>query len=88
MAASRPLTFHGFPLATLLFAFGQRVAALTRQRAPPRAVAMADVLDVTVYGGYFNGGLLGQTRLHAANGLTNLVSALLVPVRAETSARF
>ncbi|MDF1481359.1 sulfite exporter TauE/SafE family protein [Extensimonas sp. H3M7-6] len=55
-----------------------------------RLRAQAGVLAVAAYGGYFNGGLgilllalfglLGQTRLHAANGLKNLVSALLTAI--------
>ena len=48
------------------------------------------MLVVAVYGGYFNGGLgilllalfglLGQTNLHAMNGMKNLVSALLTAI--------
>ena len=78
--------------ATLLFALGPRLAVLTRERAAPRAATVAGVFCVSAYGGYFNGGLgilllalfglLGQTRLHAANGLKNLVSALLTAVAA------
>lgn len=55
-----------------------------------RLRAQAGVLAVAAYGGYFNGGLgilllalfglLGQTRLHAANGLKNMVSALLTAI--------
>jgi len=48
------------------------------------------MLAVSIYGGYFNGGLgilllalfglLGQTRLNAMNGAKNLVSALLTAI--------
>ena len=58
--------------------------------APSRAKAALGMLAVAVYGGYFNGGLgilllallglLGQTNLHAMNGLKNLVSALLTAI--------
>lgn len=60
------------------------------ERAPSRAKAALGMLAVAVYGGYFNGGLgilllallglLGQTNLHAMNGLKNLVSALLTAI--------
>lgn len=74
-------------LATVLFALGPRVAqALAGRQARPWQ-AVAGVLAVSAYGGYFNGGLgilllalftlLGQTHLNAMNGLKNGVSALL-----------
>lgn len=54
--------------------------------------ALAGLLAVSVYGGYFNGGLgvlllallalLGQTDLNAMNGLKNLLSAVLGGVAA------
>lgn len=79
-------------LATLLFAVGPRLASMSRERAAPLAVTIAGVLAVTIYGGYFNGGLgilllalfglVGQTQFHAANGLKNLVSALLTAIAA------
>ena len=50
----------------------------------------AGVLAVSIYGGYFNGGLgilllalfglLGQTKLNAMNGMKNVVSALLTAI--------
>ena len=53
-------------------------------------IVLAGMLAVAIYGGYFNGGLgilllalfglLGQTRLHAMNGMKNLVSALLTAI--------
>jgi uncharacterized membrane protein YfcA len=77
-------------VATLLFALAPRLAARARESTPHPGGAIAGVFAVTAYGGYFNGGvgilllalfgLLGQTRLHAANGLKNLVSALLTMI--------
>lgn len=74
-------------LATALFVLAPRLTASRQAGARSPMVAMVSVLAVTVYGGYFNGGLgilllalfglLGQTSLLAANGLKNQVSALL-----------
>lgn len=77
-------------LATLLFALGPRLLrAHTARTASPLASSVG-ILAVTAYGGYFNGGLgilllalfglLGQTNLHAMNGLKNQVSALLTVI--------
>lgn len=78
-------------LATALFALAPQL----RQRlkgggAPSTLKATAGVLLVTVYGGYFNGGLgilllallglLGQTHLHSMNGIKNIVSTLLTTI--------
>lgn len=79
--------------ATLLFAIGPMVLRSTRTAADsppsPRRAAIGVVL-VSVYGGYFNGGLgilllalfglLGQTNLLAANASKNVVSALLTAI--------
>ncbi len=74
--------------ATALFAAAPRLlrAARAGGGAGARGAAMG-VLAVSVYGGYFNGGLgvlllalfavLGQTNLNAMNGLKNLLSAVL-----------
>ncbi len=80
--------------ATALFAFGPRLRQWTagsHAAASPLRAALG-VLAVAAYGGYFNGGLgilllalfglLGQTQLHAMNGLKNLVSALLTVIAA------
>lgn len=77
-------------LATAAFAFGPRWMAARSRSAPPPGVAWLGVFAVTAYGGYFNGGvgilllalwgLLGQTHLHAMNGLKNQVSALLTVI--------
>lgn len=77
-------------VATLLFALGPK---LTRQAGASHAspmLVLSAIFVVTVYGGYFNGGLgilllaafglLGQSNLHAANGLKNLISALLTAI--------
>lgn len=51
------------------------------------AISAAVILSVSIYGGYFNGGLgimllaafgmIGYTNLHGMNGLKNVLSALL-----------
>lgn len=77
-------------LATLLFATGPLLLKALRQRGGGAAgpvVSGAAILAVSVYGGYFNGGLgimllaafslLGHTDLHGMNGLKNLLSAVL-----------
>lgn len=77
-------------VATVLFACGP--ALLRRRQGAPASPlrARAGVFAVAVYGGFFNGGLgilllalfglLGQTNLHAMNGLKNIVSALLTAI--------
>lgn len=77
-------------VATVLFAFGPRLLASLRQRGIGVAgpVVSACVLTaVSIYGGYFNGGLgmmllaafglLGYVDLHGMNGLKNVLSAIL-----------
>jgi len=76
--------------ATALFAFGPQLRARLAGGTPSTARATLGVLAVAGYGGYFNGGLgilllalfglLGQTNLHAMNGLKNWVSALLTAI--------
>jgi len=81
--------------ATALFAFAPQLRAWAAGQnaghpAPGTARATLGMLAVAIYGGYFNGGLgilllalfglLGQTQLHAMNGLKNLVSALLTAI--------
>jgi hypothetical protein len=77
-------------LATVLFAFGPFLLDLLRRRgigfAGPLLSAVA-LLAVSIYGGYFNGGLgimllatfglLGHVDLHGMNGLKNVLSAVL-----------
>ncbi|WP_099826289.1 sulfite exporter TauE/SafE family protein [Oceaniglobus indicus] len=82
-------------IATLLFAVGP--ALLQRLRASGRAgagplVSGGAVLAVSVYGGYFNGGLgimllatfglIGFVDIHGMNGLKSLMSAILSVVSA------
>ena len=80
-------------LATILFAVGPRLLRKLQggQARPASPVkSAAGVLAVSIYGGYFNGGLgilllalfglLGQTKLNAMNGMKNVVSALLTAI--------
>ena len=80
--------------ATAMFAFGPQLRAWASKgqtsAAPSAAKAALGMLAVSIYGGYFNGGLgilllallglLGQTNLNAMNGTKNLVSALLTAI--------
>ena len=85
--------------ATCLFAAGPRLLAAARTRGSAAAgplVSAAAILAVSVYGGYFNGGLgimllavlgfVGFTNLHEMNGLKNLLSAILSLVSVATYA--
>lgn len=80
-------------VATMLFAGGPMLLRRLKSRhAGPTSAATsaAGVLAVSIYGGYFNGGLgilllalfglLGQTNLNAMNGIKNVVSALLTGI--------
>jgi uncharacterized membrane protein YfcA len=82
--------------ATAMFAFAPQLRRMASRGSAELAAhaspvkAGAGMLAVAIYGGYFNGGLgilllalfglLGQTRLHAMNGMKNLVSALLTAI--------
>lgn len=79
--------------ATMLFAGGPMLLRRAQAGAPGPASATrsaAGMLAVSIYGGYFNGGLgilllalfglLGQSRLNAMNGIKNVVSALLTSI--------
>ena len=78
-------------VATLLFAAAPPLLRRlqTGGRGSPARAAVG-VLLVSVYGGYFNGGLgilllallglLGETDLRAMNGIKNIVSALLTAI--------
>ena len=83
--------------ATALFAFGGRLSAgLRRPGAGGRGATLAGLLAVSVYGGYFNGGLgilllaqlglSGLSDLNAMNGLKSLLSAVLTAVAVATYA--
>ena len=78
-------------LATGLFAFGNMLAQRLRSLGLHGNGAMLGTLfAVSVYGGYFNGGLgilllaqlslFGMTDLNAMNGLKNLFSAVLTAI--------
>src|SRR5699024_1158084 len=77
--------------ATCAFAFGPSLSKdknFCHTHQP--AVVVLSLLLVTVYGGYFNGGLgiillalfgtLGVANINAANGLKNIVSSLLTVI--------
>lgn len=80
-------------IATAMFAFAPQLrqwAGASSHGAVKGWRAKLGVLAVAGYGGYFNGGLgilllalfslLGQSNLHAMNGMKNLVSALLTAI--------
>lgn len=84
-------------LATLLFASGPRLLGFARSRGTGEAgpvASAAAILAVSIYGGYFNGGLgimllatfglLGYVNLHGMNGLKNALSAVLSLISALT----
>lgn len=86
-------------LATALFAAGPRITMWSRRfgyGAAGRFATLAVVFAVSVYGGYFNGGLgilllaafglLGLRDLNHMNGLKNLLSAVLSVVSSLTFA--
>ena len=85
--------------ATALFAAGPWLMRLLARRGvgrAGRAVSAAAILAVSIYGGYFNGGLgilllatfglLGYENLHGMNGLKSALSVLLSAVSAATFA--
>ncbi len=85
--------------ATCLFAAGPQLLAAVRSRGNGAAgslLSAAAILGVSIYGGYFNGGLgimllavlglIGFTNLHGMNGLKNLLSAILSVVSVATYA--
>lgn len=89
-AAFRSLVPWLLLFATALFAFGPvLLRRLGRQpdQHPSRLKALGGVFAVSVYGGYFNGGLgvlllalftlIGEINLNRMNALKNLVSAVL-----------
>jgi uncharacterized membrane protein YfcA len=74
--------------ATLLFTFGGGLAKrLAGDRRAPLALGVAVQLVISVYGGYFGGGmgimmlavftLLGMTHIHRMNGLKNVLATLI-----------
>ena len=86
-------------VATCLFASGPHLVSAIRSRghgAPGRIASSAAIFVVSIYGGYFNGGLgimllamlglIGFTNLHGMNGLKNLLSTILSVVSVATYA--
>jgi len=84
-------------VATLLFAAGPALMRWMRARgtkAVGAAGSAAAIGTVSLYGGYFNGGLgimllatfgfIGYVNLHAMNGLKNVLSAVISLVSAVT----
>ncbi|AXI48062.1 hypothetical protein C1J03_19885 [Sulfitobacter sp. SK012] len=84
-------------LATVMFAFGPALLRMIQKRGVNSAgvaVSMAAILAVSIYGGYFNGGLgimllatfgfIGYVNLHGMNGLKNVLSAVVSLVSATT----
>jgi hypothetical protein len=80
-------------VATVLFAVGPALVRQIKGSQPGHASAglsSVSLLIVSIYGGYFNGGLgilllalfglLGQTDLNAMNGVKNIVSTLLTAI--------
>ena len=89
-AAFRALVPWLLLFATALFAFGPALLRRLGRRPdqhPSRLKALGGVFAVSVYGGYFNGGLgvlllalltlIGEINLNRMNALKNLVSAVL-----------
>ena len=83
--------------ATALFAFGGQLFSTLRQLGTSNpAVLLGALFGVSVYGGYFNGGLgilllahlslFGLTNLNTMNGLKNLLSAVLSTIAVVTYA--
>ena len=77
--------------ATLLFAVGPWIMARLQRTAPAGRIAtVLGMLLVSVYGGYFNGGLgivllallglLGYTSLNFMNAVKNLISTVLTSI--------
>ena len=82
--------------ATLAFAFGPRIQAWVSRRSVGKPEGVLGTLLVSVYGGYFNGGLgivllalfsLWDMRdLNAMNGLKNALSLVLSGISVVTFA--
>jgi uncharacterized membrane protein YfcA len=75
-------------LATLVFTFGERLRArLTSGGAPPRGLVAGLQLLISIYGGYFGGGMglmmlaaftfLGMTEIHRMNGLKSALGVVI-----------
>lgn len=74
-------------LATLVFTFGDRLRARMLGNAAPRPVVFGVQLAISIYGGYFGGGMglmmlaaftfLGMTDLHRMNALKSALGVLI-----------
>ena len=83
-------------LATGIFAAGPKILQMLKGKGLGALGGSAALMVVSVYGGYFNGGLgimllaafgvMGFQNLHGMNGLKNLMSALLSIVSATALA--
>lgn len=83
-------------LATVVFALGPKILEALKGRGFGPLGSAAALFVVSIYGGYFNGGLgimllaafglMGWSNLHAMNGMKNILSALLSLVSAATLA--
>ena len=82
-------------VATLLFAFGDRLHSRLNRRGPPRpAFGAIAQLGIAVYGGYFGGGigimmlaafaLMGMTDIHRMNALKVLLTLAINGVAVVT----
>ncbi len=84
-------------LATMMFAVGPTLLRAIQKRGLGSAgvgLSIAAILMVSIYGGYFNGGLgimllatlgfIGYVNMHGMNGLKNLLSAVVSLVSAIT----
>jgi uncharacterized membrane protein YfcA len=79
-------------VATLIFAAGPKLLTLLKGGGLGTIGSVAVVLGVSIYGGYFNGGLgimllavfglMGFANLHGMNGLKNLMSTMISIVSA------
>lgn len=83
-------------MATLAFAFGSRIQAFASRHSFGKAEGAWGTLLVSVYGGYFNGGLgivllalfslWGMRDLNVMNGLKNVLSFVLSAISVATFA--
>lgn len=83
-------------LATLAFAFGERLQNFARRHRVGKPEGLTGTVLVAIYGGYFNGGLgivllalfslWGMRDIHAMNGLKNALSFVLSLISVVTFA--
>ena len=74
-------------VATLVFTFGEKLRAQAKSAEPSRPLVMGAQLLISIYGGYFGGGmglmmlaaftLLGMTQLHRMNALKSGLGVLI-----------